>query len=104
MHFSSTYRDGCLLPKGVLILAVAGLCVTGIIFVTDFFEVKKGHGGFIPRLAYLVNEAIYDPGGNKHHGTVQPEEWCKKHLGDCNWADSQVCGSSLLAPGEVIGD
>ncbi|KZL69431.1 hypothetical protein CT0861_09357 [Colletotrichum tofieldiae] len=88
--------------KVVLALAVVGLCVTGIIMLTDFFEVRKGHEGIIPRPAYLVGEVnagqpnhgigVYDSGGNKHHGTVQPEEWCKKHPGTCHWAGSQARG------------
>ncbi|KAJ0166198.1 hypothetical protein CTA2_8289 [Colletotrichum tanaceti] len=87
--------------KYTLAFGVLGLCITGVVFVTDFFEVKKGHEGFIPRPDQLIHGIgfghpthglpVYDSGNNGHHGIVKPEEWCGKHPGDCRWANSQVC-------------
>ncbi|TIC97173.1 hypothetical protein CH35J_007099 [Colletotrichum higginsianum] len=83
--------------KYILVFGVVGLCITGIVFVTDFFEVIKGHEGFIPRPDHLIHDLlVYDSGNNDHHGVFEPEEWCGKHPGDCRWAESQVCISSLF--------
>ncbi|KAK1595038.1 uncharacterized protein LY79DRAFT_547882 [Colletotrichum navitas] len=91
-----------LFAKIILALVVAALCITGVVFVTDFFEAQMGHGGFIPRAPDQVDGAgaghgfgVYDSAGNDQHGAVQPEEWCNKHPGDCHWVDSQARGQGI---------
>ncbi|EFQ29941.1 uncharacterized protein GLRG_05085 [Colletotrichum graminicola M1.001] len=99
--------------KIILALVVAGLCITGIVFLTDFFEAQMGHGGFLPRALDQVDGAgaghgfgVYDSAGNNQHGAVQPEEWCNNHPGDCHWVNSQVRGLSHFgfASREVVAD
>ncbi|KDN69600.1 hypothetical protein CSUB01_04917 [Colletotrichum sublineola] len=112
---NSIRKPKCLFlaAKILLGLLVAGLCVTAVIFLTDFFEEKMGHGGFLPHTPCRADGAgaghgfgVFDSARNGQHGTIQPGEWCKQHPGDCHWVDSQVCGSSLpgFASGEVVAD
>ncbi|KAK2000239.1 hypothetical protein LX36DRAFT_699096 [Colletotrichum falcatum] len=83
--------------KIILGILVAVLCVTGVIFLTDFFEATMGQGGFLPRASYPTDGpdavhgfGVYDSAGNGHHGTNQPAEWCNKHPRDCHWTDLQA--------------